>query len=73
MFYQVRIFNPKGTVKKIISSAELSKIHWNKFQALAGKNKTNVLENKLITSADFIKKVNILREKKNITFASKTH
>jgi len=46
MFYQVRIINPNGTVKKIISNAELSKIHWNKFQALAGKNKTNVLENK---------------------------
>lgn len=34
--------------------------------------KNCLVENNLITSADFIKKVNILREKKNITFASKT-
>jgi hypothetical protein len=38
MFYQVRILGPKGTVGKIISSEELSKIHWNSFQASNGKN-----------------------------------
>ena len=54
MFYQVRIINPNGTVKKIISNAELSKIHWNKFQALAGKNKTKVLENKFNLKAEIV-------------------
>jgi hypothetical protein len=31
-----------------------------------------LVENKLISSADFIKKVNLLREKKQITFAPTT-
>lgn len=34
--------------------------------------KNCLVENNLLTSADFIKKVNILREKKNITFGPTT-
>ncbi|MGV7222208.1 MAG: hypothetical protein ACQ9MH_11840 [Nitrospinales bacterium] len=32
MFYPVRIFAPDHRLKKIISSKELSKIHWKNFQ-----------------------------------------
>ena len=46
MFYQVRILGPKGTVGKIISKEELSKIHWNNFQASDGKNRFDGSGNK---------------------------
>lgn len=31
MFYQVRILNPDGKLKAIISEEELSRIYWNRF------------------------------------------
>lgn len=31
MFYEVRIFNPEGNLKKVVSSQELSKDYWNSF------------------------------------------
>ena len=31
MFYEVRIYNTKGTLKKVISRQELSKAHWQAF------------------------------------------
>ena len=31
MFHQVKIFNKKGEVKKILSSKKLSKDYWNSF------------------------------------------
>ncbi len=31
MFYEVRIFNPKGNLKKVVSPRELSKAYWNSF------------------------------------------
>ena len=32
MFYEVRIKNPDGSVKKVVSSQKLNKIHWENFQ-----------------------------------------
>lgn len=32
MFYEVRIKKPDGTVKKVVSSQKLNKIHWENFQ-----------------------------------------
>ena len=32
MFYDVKIMNPRGEVKRIISSQEISKSYWNSFQ-----------------------------------------
>ena len=31
MFHQVKIFNKKGKVKKVLSSKKLSKDYWNSF------------------------------------------
>ena len=31
MFYEVRIFNPQGNLKKIVSPRDLSKTYWNSF------------------------------------------
>ncbi len=39
MFYQVKVLGPDGAVEKIISSDELSKIHWNNFQASESQNR----------------------------------
>ena len=32
MFYQVRIYTPKGNLKKVVSSQQLSQRHWNAFE-----------------------------------------
>ena len=34
MFYEVRILNAKGKLKKVISTPELSKTHWESFNKL---------------------------------------
>ncbi len=39
MFYEVKIFNAQGKIKRIISAEELSRTHWNMFQT-AEENKT---------------------------------
>jgi len=31
MFHEVRIYTPKGNLKKVISQEQLSKRHWNAF------------------------------------------
>ncbi|GJL79548.1 MAG: hypothetical protein NPINA01_25370 [Nitrospinaceae bacterium] len=31
MFYEVKILNPKGKVKKVVSPSQLSKRYWNDF------------------------------------------
>jgi hypothetical protein len=31
MFYEVRILTPKGDLKKVVSTQELSKAHWQAF------------------------------------------
>lgn len=32
MFYEVRVLDPKNKVKKIISSQQLSRNYWDKFE-----------------------------------------
>lgn len=32
MFYDVRVLNPDGTMKKVITSSELQLTHWNNFR-----------------------------------------
>ena len=43
MFHQVKIFDKKGKVKKVLSSKKLSKDYWNSFfkmgEAIKGKGK----------------------------------
>jgi hypothetical protein len=34
MFYEVRILNSKGDLKKVVSTQELSKAHWNAFNKI---------------------------------------
>jgi hypothetical protein len=34
MFYEVRVYKPNGTLKKKISSTELSNWHWKKFEQI---------------------------------------
>lgn len=43
MFYQVRIYTPKGNLKKVVSREQLSKRHWDAFdkgQAIRNKLKS---------------------------------
>ncbi|GJL79363.1 MAG: hypothetical protein NPINA01_23520 [Nitrospinaceae bacterium] len=35
MFHEVKILNPKGKLKKLISSQELRQEHWRKFNELS--------------------------------------
>ena len=32
MLFEVRVFDPKGEVKKVIPEKELKKIHWKNFE-----------------------------------------
>jgi hypothetical protein len=34
MFYEVRIFSPKGNLKKVVSTQELSKTYWDSFNKI---------------------------------------
>lgn len=34
MIYEVRVFTPKGDLKKIVSSTELSIAHWESFNRI---------------------------------------
>jgi hypothetical protein len=41
MFYEVRIYTPKGNIKKVISREQLSKRHWSAFE------RSQIIRNKL--------------------------
>lgn len=32
MFYEVKVFNPDGSVKKVVSTQELKQTHWDNFR-----------------------------------------
>ncbi len=32
MFYEVKVYNPDGTVKKVVSTNELKETHWENFR-----------------------------------------
>ncbi len=34
MFHEVRIYTPRGDLKKVISTQELSEAHWNTFNKI---------------------------------------
>ena len=34
MLHEVRIYSPKGDLKKVVSTQELSKAHWNTFNKI---------------------------------------
>ena len=55
MFHQVKIFNKKGEVKKILSSKKLSKDYWNSFYQMGEpiKKKGNKGGQKKSGSLDF--------------------
>ena len=41
MFYQVKVFNKQGKLKKIISSQSLSFRHWKDFFNMGAENSAN--------------------------------
>ena len=43
MFYEVRIYNTKGRLKKVISRQELSKAHWQAFNRTKLSNSESLI------------------------------
>jgi len=48
MFYDVKILNPQGEVKKIVSSQELSRRYWNAFQTSEANKTLNTSSRKQV-------------------------
>ncbi len=47
MFYEVRVFDPKGQMKKVLSGKQLSKKYWDDFQnQLKGQATTGLFKKK---------------------------
>lgn len=47
MFYEVRILDPKGKIKKVFSSKELSQRYWNGFkEQVHGQITTNLFKSR---------------------------
>ena len=42
MFYEVKVFNKKNKLKKVISTQELSRRHWTEFDQ--GQRETSLLK-----------------------------
>ena len=38
MFYEVKVINPQGKIKKVVSSKELAKRHWKDFFITSSEN-----------------------------------
>ena len=57
MFYEVRILSPKGDLKKVVSTQELSKAHWKAFNGTKLSNVESLIllreYKKRIKSADY--------------------
>ena len=45
MFYEVKVYTPKGNLKKVVSREQLSKRHWQTFER--GQNIRNKLKSLL--------------------------
>lgn len=43
MFYEVRILSPKGDLKKIVSTQELSKTYWDSFNKIPLPNTESLI------------------------------
>tara|TARA_B100000686_G_scaffold129776_1_gene136900 strand:+ start:349 stop:543 length:195 start_codon:yes stop_codon:yes gene_type:complete len=56
MFHQVKIFDKKGKVKKVLSSNKLSKDYWNSFfkmgQPIKGKEREAIQKEPEIVDSD---------------------
>ncbi len=50
MFYDVKIMNPQGKVKRIVSSQEVSKSYWNSFQYEEANKTLNTSSRKQVPS-----------------------
>lgn len=50
MFYDVKIMNPQGEVKGIVSSQEISKSYWNSFQYEEANKTLNTSTRKQVPS-----------------------
>lgn len=50
MFYDVKIMNPQGKVKKVVSSQEISKSYWNSFQYDEANKSLNTSSKKQVSS-----------------------
>ena len=48
MFYDVKILNPQGETKNIISGQELAQAHWKKFYSVEENNSLNSNTNKQV-------------------------
>jgi len=57
MFYEVRIKSPKGDLKKIVSTQELSKAYWDSFNKIQLPNPESLMllreHKKHINTADY--------------------
>ncbi|MDH3256604.1 MAG: hypothetical protein OEM27_03210 [Nitrospinota bacterium] len=57
MFYEVRIKSPKGELKKIVSTQELSKAYWDSFNKIQLPNPESLMllreHKKQINAADY--------------------
>ena len=58
MFYEVRVLSPKGDLKKVISTQELSKAYWDSFNKILLPN---------------LESLNLLREHKKQISATDYH
>lgn len=58
MFYEVRVLSPKGDLKKIISTQELSRAYWDSFNKIPLPN---------------LESLNLLREHKKKNSAANYH
>lgn len=57
MFYEVRVLSPKGDLKKVISTQELSKVYWDSFNKIPLPNTESLIllreYKKRINTADY--------------------
>jgi hypothetical protein len=57
MFYEVRVLSPKGDLKKIVSTQELSKVYWDSFNKINLPNPESLIllreHKKQINAADY--------------------
>lgn len=50
MFYDVKVMNAKGAIKRIVSSQEISKSYWNAFQYEEANKTLNTSSRKQVPS-----------------------
>ena len=60
MFYEVRVFDSKNKIKKIISGQQLSRKYWDKFETNfnISSTKPKKVKKKLATKSNQLKNIN---------------